>query len=136
MDTKINNDRLSCFLTTSGALGALTAATGDFDGLLDPDVVNSPRFVWIPVIKASTRYDIDNNSYAAIARFVPGFITDETAAATKAEPDATADNGLTISGQLDSIQLFTFNPLALPVDERTPSTTFDPLMGRIVRLVG
>ena len=103
--------------------------------MLDPSVVDSPRFVWIPVIHAQQRADIDNNTFYALKRFVPGFITDETRLSSTTFSDATADNGVVIGGQLEALQAFMFNALALPIDERSPTVDYDPELGKVVRLI-
>lgn len=126
----INNDRLSCFLNDSYTLNDIAQAAGVSQEMLHPDVVKSSRFVWIPVMYAQQRVDIDNNSFMAIRRFVPGFITDETRAASNGASDATADNGIVIGGQLEALQVFMFNPEALPPNLRSPTVEFDEELGR------
>lgn len=135
--TTINNDVLSCFLRDGYSLDDIAQPTGVDESMLDPAVVDSPRFVWLPVIYASDRDDVDNNTFYAIKRFVPGFITYQNRTATKANPgdDPTDSNGVVLSGQLEAIQVFTFNPDALPVNERAMTVPYDPLAGSIVRLV-
>ena len=135
----INNDRLTCFMLTDDPLSKITSTSldpDDFEGLLDPDIVDSPRFVWLPVIHAQTRTEIDNNTFQTIKRFVPGFITDESVSARRSSSDATTENGVVIGGQLDALQVMMFNPLALPVEDRGPTTVYDPLMGHpVTRLI-
>ena len=136
--TVINNDRLSCFLKGTHSLNDLAQSSmteAQAADLLDPEVTKSPRFVWLPVMYAQQRSDIDNNTFMSIKRFVPAFITDETGVATKASSNASAENGVFIGGQLEGLQVFMFNPLTLPVDERAPTTDYDPLLGRTLRLV-
>ena len=128
----INNDRLSCFLTDGYTLNHIAQTTGVSEEMLDPDVVKSPRFVWIPVMHAQERVDVDNNTFMAIKRFVPGFITDETRAATKAVSDATGDNGIVIRGRLEALQVFMFNPKVLPPSLRSPTVEYDEELGNAV----
>ena len=51
----INNDRLSCYLRPGYTLNDLAQTSGVTEDMLDPSVVDSPRFVWIPVIHAQQR---------------------------------------------------------------------------------
>lgn len=133
----INNDVLSCFLRDGYSLDDIAQPTGVTQEMLDPAVVDSPRFVWIPILNTPDR-DIDNNTFYAIKRFVPGFITYQHRGATRSVPgdDPTGDNGVAVSGgKVESVQVFTFNPDALPVSDRAFTMPFDPLSGSIVRLV-
>lgn len=126
--TTIDNDVLSCFLTGSATLAQLLLPTAT-EGLLDPTVVNSPRFIWLPVVHATDR---EERHFQPIVDFVPGFITDETALTS-----ATADNGLEVNGNsIESFSIFTFNRAVLPINERGPSEDYDPSVEEaIVRLV-
>jgi hypothetical protein len=98
--------------------------------MLDPSVMNSPRFVWLPVVFATDRAQ---KNYQPIREFVPGFITDETQTSA-----ATSANGLVINGNsVQVLNIFTFNPAALPPVEASQSVNYDPDVGDgIVRLVG
>ena len=137
----INNDRLSCFLKDGYTLNDLTTTSGDLSGILDPAVVNSPRFLWLPVIHPITRAEIDNNTFYAIKRFVPAFITNDPRSATNEYGDSAPandpsdPNGVVINGQLESLQVFMFNPAALPPDSQAPTIEYDPLAGKVLRLI-
>lgn len=134
----INNDVLSCFLANGYNLDYLTRTNlseEDVAGVLSETVTDSPRFAWIPVIFPATRAQIDNNTFYKVRRFVPVFITDETRASTKTSSDASADNGIVIDGQLAALHVFMFHPSFLPKDERSPTTVYDPLMGRTITLI-
>lgn len=133
----INNDVLSCYLATGATLADiaqddLTEETAA--NLLDPSVVESPRFVWVPVVYADERSE---HAYQPIKTFVPGFITDESVAASKGASDATETNGVVVNPgtSLVSLQIFMFNELVLPIDERSRTTAYDPTKRSIVRLV-
>ena len=125
----INNDVLSCFLS-HGSLADLTSPPSDPDDPnLDPSVVDSPRFVWLPSVKTRA------NGWHPIIKFVPAFITDEDV-----DSPATADNGVQCQGAkcntVPKVTAFTFNPDQLPVSERSPTVDFDPDYGRgTVRLI-
>lgn len=127
----INNDRLSCFLRGTYTLDDI-AQDDATTGMLDPDVVDSPRFVWIPVMHAQERVDVDNNTFMAIKRFVPGFITDETRAARKGASDASGNNGIVIGGQLEALQVFMFNHEVLPPTLQSPTVEYDEELGNAV----
>ncbi|MGY2875441.1 hypothetical protein ACVW00_002631 [Marmoricola sp. URHA0025 HA25] len=126
----INNDVLSCYLRDHATLADITSATGVTTSMLDAAVMDSPRFVWMPVVYASDRAQ---KSFQPIRQFVPGFITDETQTTA-----ATSANGLEINGNsVKVLHVFTFNRDALPTEEESETTDYDPsLGGAIVRLVG
>ena len=91
-------------------------------------MVDSPRFVWLPVVYATDRAQ---KNYQPILEFVPAFVTDETQATA-----ATSDNGLEISGNSVKVfHVFCFNKDALPLNARTPTTTYGPALRSVVRLV-
>ncbi|WP_309650309.1 pilus assembly protein [Nocardioides sp.] len=125
----INNDVLSCFLRNGATLDKLAQTTGVDATMLDPRVVDSPRFVWLPVVYATDRAQKD---FQPIYDFVPGFVTDETQS-TAASPA----NGLAVNGNsVKSLTVFTFNKAALPIDEQAATTVFDQRVQQsIVRLV-
>jgi len=131
----INNDLLSCYMIGSTtALSSLTVApTSTSTRLLDPAVVRSPRFVWIPEVYRTNR---TSKNYQPIERFVPAFITDETRTSTRSLETATTDNGITCNASrascltVKTVTVFTFDPGWLPLDERSPVTTYDPALGR------
>jgi hypothetical protein len=126
----INNDVLSCFLRNGATLSSITASSGVSTSMLDPAVMKSPRFVWLPVVYA---YDRAQKSFQPIRTFVPGFITDETQTSA-----ATSSNGLEIDGNsVKVLHVFTFNRDALPPLEQSRTTDFSAALGgAIVRLVG
>ena len=126
----INNDVLSCFLRGDATLADIAASSGVTTAMLDPAVMDSPRFVWMPVVYASDRAQ---KSFQPIRQFVPGFITDETQTSA-----ATSANGLDLNGNsVEVLHVFTFNRDALPTEEQSETTDFDPTLGgAIVRLVG
>jgi hypothetical protein len=131
--TLINNDVLSCFLKGGHTLGDLASDTAT-EAMLDPAVVDSPRFVWLPVVYNTDRAQ---HGYQPILTFVPGFITDETQTSTAASSNASSSNGLEIDGNSVAVlHVFTFNREALPLDKRSATTDYDPVVGGAdVRLV-
>ena len=125
----INDDVLSCFLRNGATLADISQTSGVSTSMIDPAVMDSPRFVWLPVVYA---YDRAQKSFQPIRQFVAGFITDETQ--TTAATDA---NGLTINGNsVDVLHVYTFNRDVLPPQEESVATDYDPTIGgAIVRLV-
>lgn len=131
----VNNDVLSCFLRGGATLATISQPAGVDSSMLDPAVVDSPRFVWLPVVQAADRAQ---KNFQPIREFVPAFITDETQVSTASYTDATSNNGLVLngSGQVTSIQVFVFNKQALPIDEQSPTVAFRNDLGqKIGRLV-
>jgi hypothetical protein len=126
----INNDVLSCFLRNGATLAGISASSGVSTSMIDPAVMDSPRFVWLPVVYA---YDRAQKSYQPIRQFVPGFITDETQTTA-----ATSSNGLELDGNsVKVLHVFTFNRDVLPPLEASHTTDYNPAVGgAIVRLVG
>lgn len=116
-DYKINDDLLTCFFTNS-TTSISTITTPSYSGppVLSPDIYNSPRFFFQPVLGTvptnggSTRYSIID--------FRPGFITDEGPDATKAIPTfagETDHNGLSIAGgKISKVNVIFFDVNALP----------------------
>lgn len=126
---RLNNDVLSCFLRNGATLDSLTR-TGVSATMLAPEVVDSPRLVWLPVVYATDRAQ---KRFQPILDFVPGFLTDETQSSA-----ASASNGLAINGNsVKALQVFVFDKAALPVDAQAPTVAYDADLGpSIVRLVG
>jgi hypothetical protein len=124
----VNNDTLSCFLRNGATLSQLAEPTGVTQAMLDPAVVDSPRFVWLPVVYANDRAQKD---FQPIVEFVAAFITDETQTTA-----ATADNGLETNGNsVKVLTLFCFNKAALPNNAQSPTVTYSEYLKSIVRLV-
>ncbi|MBB6626553.1 pilus assembly protein [Nocardioides sp. KIGAM211] len=131
----INNDVLSCFLRNGATLADITKEDGVTQAMLDPAVVKSPRFVWLPVVLANDRAQ---KGFQPIVDFVPAFITNETQTTAAVDDGSGNRNGVQINGHSVSVlRVLTFNKAALPVDEQSTTIDFDPRVGQsIVRLVG
>ncbi|GCD91905.1 TadE/TadG family type IV pilus assembly protein [Nocardioides sp. LS1] len=130
----LNNDVLSCFLTNGATLTDITSDTGVNTAMLDPAIIASPRFVWLPMVLANDRAQ---KNFQPIIDFVPAFITNETQ--TSAAYDVgSSHNGLEINGNsVKTLTVLTFNKAALPIDEQSPTVDYDPTLAQsIVRLVG
>jgi hypothetical protein len=126
----VNNDVLSCFLRDGATLADIASPTGVSTSMIDPKVMESPRFVWLPVVYA---YDRAQKNFQPIRQFVAGFITDETQTTS-----ATTANGLELDGNsVKVLHVFTFNRDVLPTIEHSRTTDYTPTVGgAIVRLVG
>lgn len=129
----VNDDVLSCFLRGGASLATISQESGVTTDMLDARVMDSPRFVWLPLVVATDRAQKD---FQPILDFVPAFITAETTTVNGAA--TPAENGVEVNGNsVKVIRLFAFNEDALPVEERSPTTTYRPGLGRpLVRLVG
>ena len=125
----VNNDVLSCFLRNGATLDDLAQSEGVDQSMLDPSVVDSPRFVWLPVVYATDRAQ---KNFQPILEFIPAFITDETQSAT-----ASSDNGLEVNGNsVKVLTVFCFNKEALPLSAQSPTVTYaSERLRSIVRLV-
>lgn len=141
-DGAYNNDDLSCYLLDGTTAAEIAQPTGVTQDMLDPTIVNSPRFIWIPVVYADDR---SINDYQPILKFVPGLITSQTMTQSADEFDAANPgfhNGVECNGNswpcnsLSRIKVFTFNPDALPDSANSPVVDYDPDVGReTVRLI-
>ena len=130
----INNDTLACYLRNGATRAQIAATSGVDQSMVDPSIVDSPRFVWLPVVYATDRSQKD---FQPIRRFVPGFITEETQAGG---PNDSAGhiNGMDINGNsVETLYIYTFNPDVLPPNEQAGTVDYDAdVGGAIVRLVG
>ncbi len=95
-DFYLNDDLLSCYLLPGKSL--LNVADENYAAgcAFDKELINSPRFIQVPVLKVQPANG-GSNRYSIID-YRPGFITDETVASStvKGTHTATVDNGLTI----------------------------------------
>ena len=126
----VNNDILSCYLRGGATLATLAQDSGVTESMLDPSVVNSPRFVWMPIVVATDRAQ---KEFQPILDFVPAFITDETQSTA-----ATSTNGLEVNGNsIKVLRLFAFNKAALPPNEQAPETGYDTTIDSpVIHLIG
>jgi hypothetical protein len=109
MNRQINNDTIDCYLLPGHTVAELSdknLATA----ILDPSIVNSPRFFFVPAIHYG--YNPPNGFYPIVVmRGV--FITDQTAVTA-----ATASNGLATNAggtKITQIQVLAFNIQAVPL---------------------
>ena len=124
----INNDVLSCFLRNGATLDDIAQGDGVTQAMLAPSVVDSPRFVWLPVVYATDRAQKD---FQPILEFVPAFITDETQSTS-----ASSDNGIQVNGNsVKTLTVFCFNKEALPLSAQSPTVTYGEHLRSVVRLV-
>jgi hypothetical protein len=108
----INDDRLSCFLPGTSSVGDVIFSNNPPQ--LAPSIVESPRFVLVPVIHA----DIPPGQGGyPIVDFKGALISNEETSSTKATPRVVPQNGVTLTGNGRSVQAITvmyFNLSALP----------------------
>lgn len=136
----INNDVLSCFLTGGHNLQEIASATycagGPSCPALDPAIFESPRFFYVPVLKA---VPLTGLSTYWIVDFRPAFLTDETVASTSTKADgggATSENGVHIEqNQIKSVKVIFFNIKALPGESNGPVQDYLGVGAPIIRLV-
>lgn len=149
---QINNDRLECFIDVKlSDLGMQVGdlARGDYSGpvVLNKAIMESPRFVWIPVIGAippvfgpllGEDTVTGGNGYYKIVDFRPGFIMDVAGSLSQVTCTVLgACNGLNmVNGKLDSVDVFLFSPKTLPKQVWTrETTTYIGVGPKVVRLV-
>jgi hypothetical protein len=133
---KINDDVLSCFFT-NGSTSIADIAKASYSGgpVLDPSILASPRFFFVPVLKVQPSGG--GNMYA-IVDYRPAFITDEQAisSAIKNSHTGTSDNGVMIQGQdIKQLKVVFFNFDALPHDAGKNVMDYIGVGTPIIRLV-
>jgi hypothetical protein len=133
----LNNDTLTCYFT-NGTTSIQDIAQASYTGpaVLDPSIIDSPRFVLVPVLKVQPGNGSSNNYSIIDVR--PGFITDETANSSTVQGTHTADsdNGLTISNNgITQLKVVFFSLWALPTDNVKDVIDYLGVGPRIVRLV-
>jgi hypothetical protein len=134
---KINDDVLTCFFT-NGSTSIADIAKANYSGgpVLDPSILASPRFFFVPVLKVQPTSG-GSNKYAIID-FRPAFITDEQAISTaiKGSHTGTSVNGVTIQGQdVKQLKVVFFNFDALPHDAGKNVMDYIGVGKPIIRLV-
>jgi hypothetical protein len=134
---KLNDDVLTCFFTNgSTSIADIAKASYTGDQVLDPAILASPRFFFVPVLKVQPSSG-GSNKYA-IVDFRPAFITDEqaTASAIKGSHTGTSVNGVTIQGQdIKQLKVVFFNFNALPHDAGKNVMDYIGVGKPIIRLV-
>jgi hypothetical protein len=133
----INDDVLTCYFT-DGTTSIQTIAQAGYNGgpVLDPAILSSPRFFYVPVLKVQPGSG-GSNRYSIID-FRPAFITDETAstASVKGAHTGTSDNGLTVQGNdIKQIKVVFFSLNALPSEGDIPLIDYLGVGSRVIRLI-
>lgn len=107
----LNDDLLTCYILGGHSVGDVVAGT---DNILSADIFDSPRFFYIPIIPVEAANGA-SGAYPIIG-FRPGFITEETMAATATARGAiTGHNGIHFhSGHIEQINVVLFPESALP----------------------
>jgi hypothetical protein len=127
----INNDTLSCYLINGKTLANISSSTyAESDGVaLSDDVLKSPRFAYVPVLKVKPT--VGSSQDYAIIDFRPAFITDETATTP-----ATSDNGVTIANNdVKTMKVFFFSYWALPRGAPGPMIDYLGVGPKVVYLI-
>jgi len=134
---RINDDVLTCYFS-NGTTSIADIARASYSGgiVLDPAILSSPRFFYVPVL--SVQPTTGGSNRYSIVDFRPAFITDETATATsiKGAHTGTADNGLTVQGNdIKQIKVVFFNISALPSEGDIPIIDYLGVGNRVIRLI-
>lgn len=111
----INDDLLTCFMTSpSVPISRLVAGTAD--NVLSADIMQSPRFFWMPVVPVEPEAG-HSKSYPIVERR-PGFVTDQPLTATKNSPSIASMSswaGINFnSNKVESLRVILFDEDALP----------------------
>lgn len=139
-DYFINDDRLSCFLLDGKSLNDVDQPTYTGGPAFSPDIFNSPRFAYVPVLQHSAAGGgtaAGGQPGYSIIDFRPVFITDETEASNSDYSDASLLNGINTeaNGNVREVNVFFFNIDSLPNDEDAPVIPFLGVGKPVVRLV-
>lgn len=131
----INNDLLTCFLTSGVSLSTISGPSYTGATVLSCDLFESPRFFYQPVLQV--RPSSGGSSHYSIIDFRPAFVTSQPGSASRGSGAADADNGIVVSGgQIAEVNVVFFNNNALSQD--CPNS-FGPSLGgttkRSLRLI-
>lgn len=131
----INNDLLTCFLTSAVPLSLIASPAYAGGPVLSCALYDSPRFFYQPVLQV--RPASGGSNHYSIIDFRPAFVTSQPGTATMGSGAADAENGVVVtSGQVKEVQVVFFNNKALTSD--CPNS-FGPSLGgttnRVMRLV-
>ena len=74
-DFYLNDDILSCYLQPGKSLARVADETYAAGCAFDKELINSPRFIQVPVLKVQP--DNGGSNRYSIIDYRPGFITDE-----------------------------------------------------------
>lgn len=112
-DVHLNDDVLTCFIVNGADIADLVAGTGEGVQALSADILDSPRFFWMPVL--DTDPATGKKSWP-IVDFRPAFISDQASTATRDAPGTiSALNGLEGDNQgITEVKVVLFSIDALP----------------------
>lgn len=138
----INDDVLSCYLT-NGTTSLADIASGSYSGgeVLDPAIIDSPRFFFIPIIKVQPETGLKRYS---IIDFRPAFLTDEVVAPSSVRGTHTATpthpndggNGLKIEhNDITQMKVIFFNLSAIKFPEGGDVMTYLGVGEKRLRLI-
>lgn len=126
----INDDRLECFLTAGATISQITASTlpTSLEGVLAPEILDSPRFFWVPVFSVDP--GPGGSSSYAIQDFRPAFLT--------GVDTATSHNGMEFAPSgVVKLEVVFFHEKALPqtVDPTRETMDYLGVGPKIIRMV-
>jgi hypothetical protein len=110
LGVNINDDVLTCFMTSGSIQGAISGADPKFMS----EIVDSPRFMFVPVLYSSIN---PQNGFYPIQRFVGAFITEQepTAVAESTLSNNEPVNGVVVGAQkVEGINVIPFELDRLP----------------------
>lgn len=117
--TDVNADSLECFLQT-GTVEAITSPTYSGESVLAPEIFDSPRLIWVPLLNAEAN---PGHGFYPIVGYRPAFIT-----------DIGLNGG---GGGVHSIEVIAFHPDALPETVARPESgaSYLGVGSKLLRLV-
>lgn len=108
----INDDVLTCYLTSAVALSTIESPTYAGGAVLSCKIYNSPRFFYQPVLQSQPT-DGASAKYSIID-FRPAFLTAQAQTATMGAGPTSADNGVTArNNSINQLDVIFFNNNAL-----------------------
>lgn len=136
--TEVNNDVLSCYILGGYSVDDVWDDLSPAAEVIDPEIFNSPRFLWLPVIANPIA---PSNGFYPIIEWRPAFITDEGSSASKGDSNATPLNGIALDNsgnKVAAIWIVAINPASLPKSAPNYSGPLGPYLPgttKVIRLV-
>lgn len=136
----INDDLLTCFFTDSTTtVNDIIQPMYNGGSKLSTKIFSSPRFMWVPVLKAQPLSG--SSQMYSIVDFRPAFLTDQPLTASRGNMTlgtSTGHNGLTINNSsIETAKVIFFNIKALPetTDGSMPTTPYLGFGTKVITLV-
>lgn len=113
----VNNDILSCFMTTDAKIGTITKSEAVYSGqpeVLSSAIYSSPRFAWVPVLNVPPT--AGGSDKYTIVDFRAAFITGETNNSQRnaVQMDTTTNGLKTANNGITAMTVIFFHREALP----------------------